>query len=273
MADSWVCGDCRSFNTSRAVRCYRCLVPRKTSEMTAASAAMTTSAKQEERTLAAQVERIGVRYVVTWPLALILIPLIGVATVSTVVELDAFAALFTPYGQVIEDPIRVWAWFQLALISGVSFLLGILVWSIWIARVIANVPALVLRYPHYGWLAAFLGAWVPIINIKRPFSVVREVCSQLVDRPNGAVLIAAAWWFCILMWWFGSKVVFWARVFGGNDPLPFQSELVAEQFALVFYVPAGIFAAGVVFSVERLQRQALKRRKTTILMADGATTA
>ena len=70
MAESWVCGDCRSFNQPKADRCYRCHVPRKTSEMTEANAALTTSAKQEARTLAAQVERIGARYVATWPLAL-----------------------------------------------------------------------------------------------------------------------------------------------------------------------------------------------------------
>ena len=35
--------------------------------MTDATAAMTTSVKQEERTLAAQIERIGARYVATWP--------------------------------------------------------------------------------------------------------------------------------------------------------------------------------------------------------------
>ena len=70
MAESWVCGDCRSFNQPKADRCYRCHVPRKTSEMTEANAALTTSAKQEARTLAAQIERIGARYVATWPLAL-----------------------------------------------------------------------------------------------------------------------------------------------------------------------------------------------------------
>ena len=33
----------------------------------------------------------------------------------------------------------------MTVISSGSFLLGIVVWSIWIARVIANVPALVIR--------------------------------------------------------------------------------------------------------------------------------
>ena len=128
---------------------------------------------------------------------------------------------------------------------------------------VANVPALVARWPRYGWLAALLGAWIPFINIKRPFSVVREACSQIADRPNGAMLIAAAWWLCILLWWFGSNLVDDGRILGGDDATVLQSQLVGTQFGLIFYVPAGIFAAGVVFSVERLQRQALRGRDTS----------
>lgn len=273
MAKSWVCGDCRSFNQPKADRCYRCHVPRKTSEMTEANAALTTSARQEERTLAAQIERIGARYVATWPLAIVLIPLIAVATVTSVLQIAAVTALLTPEGQVIENPELSQEAVRMTVISSGSFLLGIVVWSIWIARVIANVPALVMRYPRYGWLAALLGAWIPIICIKRPFSVVREVCSQLVDRPNGAMLIAAAWWLCILLWYFGSNLVAAGRILGGDDASVLQSQLVGTQFGLIFYVPAGIFAAGVVFSVERLQRQALRRRDTTVLMADGVVAA
>ena len=273
MADSWVCGDCRSFNKGKADRCYRCHVPRKVAEMTDATAALTTSVKQEERTLAAQIERIGARYVVTWPLALVLIPLIAVATVSSVLQIDAVSAMVDPDGQFIDDPVLFAEFVRMTAISSGSFLLGVVVWSIWIARVIANVPALVMRYPSYGWLAALLGAWVPFINIKRPFSVVREVCSQLADRPGGAVLLAAVWWLCILLWYFGSNIVTAGRILEGDDASVFQAQLVGEQFGLIFYVPAGIFAAGVVFSVERLQRQALRRRETTMLMADGAMTA
>jgi hypothetical protein len=273
MAENWVCGDCRSFNNSKADRCYRCHVPRKTSEMTAESAVLTTSAKQEERTLAAQIERIGARYVATWPLAILLVPIIAVATVTSVLQIEAVSALFTPEGEFIDDSVLLYGALRMTIISSGSFLLGLVIWSIWIARVIANVPALVMRWPRYGWLAALIGAWVPIICIKRPFSVVREVCSQLAVRPNGAVLIAAAWWLCILLWYFGSNFVTIARVLGGNDTSLIQSELIGSQFGQVFFVPAGIFAAGVVFSVERLQRQALGRRETTTLMADGASAA
>ena len=273
MAESWVCGDCRSFNKAKSDRCYRCHVPRKVAEMTDATAAMTTSVKQEERTLAAQIERIGARYVATWPLALVLIPLIAIATVSSVLQIDAASAIVDKDGRFIGDADLQAEVIRMTAIWVGSFLLGVVVWSIWIARVIANVPALVMRYPRYGWLAALLGAWVPIINIKRPFSVVREVCSQLADRPGGAVLLAVVWWICILLWFFGSTVVVFGRILGGDDASMFQAQLVGQQFGLVFYVPAGIFAAGVVFSVERLQRQAMRRRDTTTLMADGAAVA
>ena len=272
MAETWVCGDCRSFNNAKSARCYRCHVPRKTSEMTAENAA-TTTVQQEERTLASQIERIGARYVATWPLAILLIPIIAVATVTSVLQVEALSAMFTSDGVFIENPVLLEASLRMTIVSSGSFLLGVIVWSVWIARVTANVPALVMRWPRYGWLAALIGAWVPIVCIKRPFAVVREVCSQLVDRPNGALLMAAAWWLCILLWYFGSNLVTIARTLGGNDATLIQSQLIGTQFGLVFFVPAGIFAAGVVFSVERLQRQAIRRRETTMLMADGAAAA
>jgi hypothetical protein len=272
MAETWVCGDCRSFNNAKSDRCYRCHVPRKTSEMTAANATMT-SVRREERTLASQIERIGARYVATWPLAILLIPIIAVATVASVLQVEAVSAMFTPDGVLVEDPVLSEAALRMTIISSSSFLLGIVLWSVWIARVVANVPSLVMRWPRYGWLAALIGAWVPIICIKRPFSVVREVCSQLADRPNGALLVAAAWWLCILLWYFGSGLVTVARTLGGDDSTLLESQLIGTQFGLIFFVPAGIFAAGVVFSVERLQRQALGRRETTMLMADGAAAA
>lgn len=272
MAETWVCGDCRSFNNAKSDRCYRCHVPRKTAEMTAASATMA-SVKREERTLASQIERIGARYVATWPLAILLIPIIVVATVASVLQVEAVSAMFTQDGVFVEDPVLFEAALRMTIISTGSFLLGIVVWSVWIARVVANVPALVMRWPRYGWLAALIGAWVPIICIKRPFSVVREVCSQLADRPNGALLVAAAWWLCILLWYFGSGFVVFARVLGGDDSTLIESQLIGEQFGQIFFVPAGIFAAGVVFSVERLQRQALRRRGSTMLMVDGAAAA
>jgi Domain of unknown function (DUF4328) len=273
MAESWVCGDCRSFNQPKSDRCYRCHVPRKNAEMTEASAAFTTAAKHEERTLAAQVERLGARYVATWPLAMVLIPLIAVATVTSVLQLQALTALVSPDGQLINDPADIDEAVRMTAISSGSFLLGVVVWSVWIARVVANVPALVARWPRFGWLAALLGAWIPIINIKRPFSVVREAVSQIAERPNGAVLVAAAWWLCILLWYFGSNIVAAGRVLGGNDPTVLQAQLAGEQFGQLFYVPAGIFAAGVVFSVERLQRQAIRRRTETVLMVDGTSPA
>jgi hypothetical protein len=279
MAESWVCGDCRSLNHGKAVRCYRCLVPRKTSEMTAASAAVMHAPVQEARTLLAQVERMGARYHATWPLAFLLILIIAVATVTSVLFQQSVANLFDADGQYIDDPILFDEGIRMFAISTGSFVLGIAVWSLWLALVVRNVPALVARWPKYGWVATLLmnifeptWTWNPFSSFQRPFAAVREVCSQLSDRPNGAILIAAAWWLCVLIWYFGSNIVVIARVLGGNDPTFLQSELVGVRFGLVFFVPAGIFAAGVVFSVERLQRQALRRRATTLLMPDGSRT-
>jgi hypothetical protein len=122
-------------------------------------------------------------------------------------------------------------------------------------------------------MSALLAAWIPILNAKRPFSVVREVCSQLSDRPSGAVWVAVAWWVCILLGYVGSNIVTFGRILGHEDATALQSVIVGAQIGQFFFVPAGIFAAGVVFSVERLQLRALARRETTVLMADGTAAA
>jgi hypothetical protein len=273
MAEPWMCGDCRSFNSPGASRCYRCRVPRKTSEMTEATAALTLATATKTRTLLAQANRLGARYHATWPLAALLIPIIAVATVTSVLQIPAMSALVGADGTTIEDAALTQNMIRMTALSGGSYLLGVVLWSIWIARVVTNVPALVARWPRYGWLSALLGAWIPLINAKRPFAVVREVCSQLSERPNGAVLVAAAWWLCVVLSYVGPYFVTIARVLGRQDPSALQSVITGSQFGQLFFVPAGIFAVGVVFSVERLQRQALQRRETTVLMADGTATA
>ncbi|MDQ6794547.1 MAG: hypothetical protein M3067_06980 [Chloroflexota bacterium] len=248
-------------------------MPRKTGEMTEATAALETTAAEKSRTLLAQANRLGARYHPTWPLAILLIPLIAVATVSSVLQVAALSALIGAGGEFIANTALNEEAVRMSAISTGSFLLGVAVWSVGISVVIGNVPALVARWPRYGWISSLLGVWIPFVNLKRPFAVVREVCSQLSERPNGAVLVAAAWWLCILLWIFGSNFVTIGRVLGRSDATRLQSALVGEQFGLIFFVPAGIFAIGVVISIERLQRQALHRRETTVLMADGAAPA
>jgi len=241
--------------------------------MTAATAALETTAAEKSRTLLAQANRLGARYHATWPLAVLLIPLIAIATVSSVLEVTALMALVDAGGDFVPNTTLTEQALRMSAISTGSFLLDVAVWSVWISVVIGNVPALVARWPRYGWISSLLGVWIPFINVKRPFAVVREVCSQLSVRPNGAVLLAAGWWLCILLWIFGSNFVTIGRVLGRSDATRLQSALVGEQFGLLFFVPAGIFAIAVVISIERLQRQALHRRETTVLMADGAAPA
>lgn len=273
MAEPWVCGDCRSFNNPGASRCYRCRVPRETSEVTEVTASLAFETAKKTRTLLAQANRLGARYHATWPLAALLVPIIAFATVTNVLQVGAVSALVDPNGVPFGDAGLTQNAIRMTAISTGSYGLGLIIWSIWIARVITNVPALVARWPRYGWMSALLGAWIPIVNAKRPFSVVREVCSQLSDRPNGAVLVAVAWWLCILLCYVGSNFVTIGRVLGREDQTVLQSVILGAQVGQFFFVPAGIFAAGVVFSVERLQRQALARRETTVLMADGAAAA
>jgi hypothetical protein len=273
MAEPWVCGDCRSLNSAKATRCYRCHVPRKTAEMDAAAAASTTASPlRQERTVAAHVERLGTTYRPTWWMAIIVVLLIVAATL---VNVYAFLALADEVARdpFITDEIVFQQLVDLSVLGTTMFFVGVLAWSVWIAFVVRNPPALVARWTRFGWFAAFIGAWVPILCAKRPYSVVRDVIATLSDQPTGASLIAAAWWLCILGYWLGGgMVVFW-RTLVGADRTPLQTTAIATQFGLLFFVPAAIFAIGVVVSIERLQRQALRHRDTTVLMADASTTS
>jgi hypothetical protein len=270
MAEPWMCGDCRSFNTPGASRCYRCRVPRKSAEVSEATAALQLDNAAKTQTLLARANRLGARYVATWPLALLLLPIIAIATVTNVLQLSALSALVDAEGMAITDPSATENLVRMTAIAAGSFYGGVVIWSIWIGRVLANVPALVARWPRYGWIAALLAPWIPFLNAKRPFSIVREACGQLSERANGAVLIAAVWWLCLLLSYFAPGFVSLGRIVAQEDATVLQSMVIGAQVGQFFFVPAGIFAVGLVLCVERLQRQALRRRETVVVMADGA---
>ena len=106
MDPGWVCSDCRSLNTARQKRCYRCRLPRSNAELSAATQGMSMAAASASVTVLAPAARLGARYRRTWPLAMLVIPLIIIATALDVAQTAPFSGMVIAAGQRVDDAVR-----------------------------------------------------------------------------------------------------------------------------------------------------------------------
>ncbi len=265
MAEMWICGDCRSANSPKAKRCYRCAVPRATGELTEATAASAMVSAQQARTVLATATRLGVRYRTTWPLAVATGALILGTTALDVVRTRDAMALITPDGGVIDDPTRLQGLVSVGTAWLIGYVLSGLAWSLWIALVVANVPALTARWPNRTPAGAFFALWIPIINLKRPYSVVKEVTAILSDAAVGPALLVIAWWVTFLASFYLPTIVVFLRALGNDDPTIGASMATESTTRIALVIVATILAALVLVTVEYVQRVALDRRSQVVL--------
>jgi hypothetical protein len=268
MAEMWICGDCRSTNAAKDKRCYRCGVPRATSEMTEASAGAAVATAEQARTVLAAATRLGARYRTTWPLAIVSAILIFVSTAANVIQSRDSMAHLASDGSVVMSAAQVQANATIGLIGAVAFLLATLVWSIWIALVVANVPALTARWPTRTPLGAFFGQWIPIINIKRPFTTVRDVVVILSASALVPALVVVAWWIAFLASYIVPFIYVFLRVIGQEDPTIGDSVRAGTGIGMYLLIVAAVLAACVLVVVEYHQQLALQRRSQIVLGAE-----
>ena len=250
----WVCGDCRSVNKAREKRCYRCHVPRATGELTAAAAAISAVHTRELQTVLAQAERMGARYRPTWPLAVILVPVILVTTWLSFAWTNALVASIGPNGETLST--------QAVDALGVPLLIalfsGLFLWSAWIALVVANVPALTARQPTHSILGAF---FAQLRGFRAPYRVIWGVLAILTEGRSGPRLVVLAWWVALLAAYVAPLLVIILR---GNESL-YQALVVGMQVRLWLLGIGAVLALAVVFVVEREQRTALLRRDSVLV--------
>lgn len=270
MGQDWICADCRSLNGRQSKRCYHCRVPRVTGELTAATEGLSIAAARASVTVLAQATRLGARYHRSWPIALLVIPLIVAATALDVVQTQAIGGLVRADGRLLADPGRFDDYARLAIASAASYLVSVLAWSTWIAVVVSNLPALVARWSSRGPLGAFLAPFIPVLWIRRPFSVVRETVGLLRDNAILAGLIVTAWWCAWLAAAFVPGILLITGGLAGPSATRLQNLVVATQIRLAFILPAAILAIAVVVIIEGLQRTALRRRALVLLVAEGS---
>jgi hypothetical protein len=265
----WICGDCRSVNSKGQKRCYKCHVPRQVAEISEASAAIGAASAQQARTVLATATRLGARDRPTWPLALLVILLIAAATALSFVQAPAWMSNLDIEGNFIDDPARFDRMLTISTWMFAAFGAALLAWSLWIALVVANVPALTARWPPNSPLGAFFAAWIPIIGLKRPHSVVRGVLGILTEGRPLPGLVALAWWIAVLATYFAPTI---AVLTGGPDRTLYQVMSLAFQVRLVLLVVAAVLAVAVVLIIELEQQAALARRATVVLGEPNATT-
>ena len=265
MADMWICVDCRSANEPKAKRCYRCGLPKAQGELTEANAAAAPTSAVGPRTVLAAATRAGAKYRPSWPLALFTGGLIFATTALYIRETRYLNGLTDADGFIVNDPASSQAELPFALALSVVMLLGIVVWSFWIALVVANVPALTGRLPSRSPIGAFFAQWIPIVNIKRPFSVVREVVAILSNGALGPALLVIAWWASYLGAYIIPSIYVILRTIGHDDPTLGASVITGNQIGMYLVIAAAAFAAGILLTVEHGQRRALARRAVVVL--------
>jgi hypothetical protein len=130
---------------------------------------------------------------------------------------------------------------------------------------VANVPALTARWPTRSPTGAFFAQWIPIINLKRPFTVVRDVVIILSGGAAGPALVVILWWIAFLARYVVPFVYVFLRVIGNDDPTPGDTVRTGSQISIYVSIIAAGLAACVLLTVEYYQNLALRRRSVVVL--------
>jgi hypothetical protein len=102
-----------------------------------------------------------------------------------------------------------------ALLFLVAYVISIVAWCMWMHRVYRNLPALGAVAPKYSpaWAA---GSWfVPILNLFRPYQVVRDIWQTLAPGVPWTLLIV--WWWFFLGGNWAANAVGRVNIGGGAD--------------------------------------------------------
>ena len=254
MAEMWICGDCRSTNNARDKRCYRCRVPRATSEMTEATVANNVAAVQETRTVLAAVA------LVTGVLIL------GTTGLDVLRTRDAMA-LVTADGVQAASQAQLQSSLNLAIAYFVGYVASGIFWSLWMALLVTNVPALTARWPSHGPLGAFFALWIPFIGLIRPFSIIKQVTTLLGGGARAGLLVIA-WWVAFLGSFYLPSIVVFLRALDRDDTTVGGALTTGSVTRIGVVIIAAILAALVLLTVEYYQRLALERRSDIVLAAE-----
>jgi hypothetical protein len=267
MAGIWLCAQCHSANRNRSNSCYKCRTARSSGEMQEASAAFATVSAQQATANLAAAARHGARYRPSWIFALPTVALWSAGPWLQWRLLTIISPVVGPDGAIHLANSQFASFRLLALLYAGVLIGGAVVWGLWMAMLVGNVPALTARWTPHTPVGAFVSPWIPILSFKRPYTVVRNSLRILTSGQAGPGLIALLWWLASLAAWFGPVgVQIYAALSGRFDGR--WAFIAASQVALAFGVLTSMLGIAVVVLVELQQRRLARARAAVVMLAE-----
>jgi hypothetical protein len=284
MTGPWVCGVCRSVNREVDSRCYSCRTPRaKALNPEARDATRREPATTEPLARATEARALGARYASSEGLAVV--AQVGVLLVTAVTLAREVLTIVFIQGldAVAADPAALdpsTALDQLSILSSLRYVvlgawfLGIAAWGAWLARVVANVPAL-----GGGWTSetprfAFLSALIPGGNLYWTTATMRQAIAALSPAGGPRLGLLTTWWLALTpalilllnigpLRWLRSIIETVVSAFlliasGGNVRVLLDSAVVVEVVGAGLLVAAAALAILLIQMIEGLQATRLR---------------
>jgi hypothetical protein len=259
--EAWVCGSCRSLNTRRSDRCYRCHAPRHVVEVDPSRLETLGQPTEPPPAPASQYQSSRTRAMVAsgFILAASAASLVGWiaqsgAILRVIDERAKAGQVEAPVTEVALDtiipvshlqigPTTVWA------ILGVCALVA---WAAWLSRVVDNLPALRVGYARVSPQMAFIENFLMGRNLYSMPARVREVTNMLHPDGGGDEILAAAW-----LALFGSVIVgrvgaYGASLLAGSDDAYLRARIIIGGLTCIIAICGYVLVVAVIRRVERL---------------------
>jgi Domain of unknown function (DUF4328) len=280
----WVCGNCRSVNREGDSRCYSCRTPKALALNPEAREPLRRPGEGPDVTPAQQAttaRSLGARYGDTAVLALIaqgavlLVTAITLArAVMTILALRNAEGILALGPDATPEDITT-ALDQLSLLLVLRYvvlgawIVGLVAWGAWLARVVANVPAL-----GGGWTAetprfAFISTLIPGGNLYWTTSTMRQAIVALSPKNKAGLGLITAWWLALtpmLILLLNVGPLGYVRriveavistvlliLSGGGVEAIVDATILAEVVGAVLLVAAALLAVALIQQIERLQ--------------------
>jgi hypothetical protein len=245
-ADFWACRVCRSINSQRADRCYRCHTPREAAAVKPTDMPTTGSLPKLEHTA---VYRSTEAFAVGVTLATAVFILSGLLTFWTAYSVGTLRAerhLADANALLSERALLIGATPVLAAVT-------LLAYAAWISRVVANLPAVGVGWSRVSPTMAFVEPLIPGFNLYAVPARVAEVIRKVDEHSSAIPLLGLGWILVVVPPIAAGLILRFTLVIEATDEL-FRTAGFA--FFLAFVIEATGLGIGlfVLWQVERLMR-------------------
>ena len=182
----WACRVCRSINTRRSNRCYRCHTPREAAAVAPSDLPTVGEAPPIEHTYTYRTSEMRAVFV-TLATAIFLM-----GTFVVTYLLWQAASLRVAGDRTASQDLYDAVLPLLPVLPAIAAV-ALLAYAAWISRVVSNLPALGLGYSRVSETMAFIEPLIPGFNLYALPARVGEVLRKLDPKGNGLPLLGLAW--------------------------------------------------------------------------------